>query len=74
MVLDADCRFLDQDDDTSSVPADIPHPNVFWDGRYADGRLAETGECSVKTEIRWPDGRKDTTYQKIGFIRTGCGG
>ncbi|MBW8888388.1 MAG: hypothetical protein JF616_11590 [Fibrobacteres bacterium] len=74
VVMDANCHYLTQEEDTTTVAAGTPLRPTLWNARYLDGSQMETGEYYVNTEVRWPEGRKDTTYQKIGFIRTGCGG
>lgn len=70
IVLDTNCRFLAEMDDTVRAPEGLRW--TLWDFRMPDGRLAETGEYYLNTEVRWPDGRKDTTYQKLGFLNFGC--
>jgi len=74
VVLDARCGYLAQHAETLSVVTGVMNPVLLWDGRRADGSPAETGEYYVNTEIRWPDGRMDTTYRKVGYIRLDCGG
>jgi hypothetical protein len=74
IILDGDCRFLARTDETASLPMDHFNPYRFWNLRMPDGTIAETGEYYVNSEVRWPDGHKDTTYLNIGWIKTGCGG
>ena len=74
LVLDARCRPLSEFSDTLPLPSgsDSPSAVLRWDGRLSDGSRVPTGEYFLNSEWVRSDGRKDTTWAKIGLIRTSC--
>lgn len=73
IILDAQCRFLASSDTLLVRAADGPRLGASaWDFRLADGSPAPTGEYFINTVWEGPDGRRDTTFEKTGYIRLEC--
>jgi hypothetical protein len=76
VVLDGQCRFLEAYEDTLALKSDYRSPYLYsmeWPRTLADGSPAPTGEYFLNAVQQWPDGRIDTTWAKIGIVRTQCG-
>ena len=73
LVLDGQCRFLEEFDDSMALRKGAPLPSWRWSGRLADGSTAPSGEYFLNTVWKRPDGGEDTTWAKIGMLRR-CGG
>lgn len=71
VVLDSGCGLLSESRDTVAAPPKAGLRTLF-SGRLPDGSLAPTGEYFINTETAWPDGRRDTTWQKVGLLQWRC--
>jgi hypothetical protein len=74
VVLDAQCRVKKEYADTVSFPAG-KGPKlgyIQWDGRFADGSKAPSGEYFVNTVFAWKSGGQDTAWSKVGMLQSAC--
>lgn len=75
VVLDAQCRVKNEYADSVSFTAG-QDPNtgfIRWDTRFADGTRAPSGEYFINAVIEWENGSRDTSWSKIGMLRSACG-
>lgn len=73
-MMDGQCRFLGDFRDSVALPRNGSQPHAFPLRMMEDpaGSPLPTGEYYVNVEYEYPDGSKDTSYQKYGIIRDPC--
>jgi hypothetical protein len=74
VVLDAQCRVKREYADTAVFPPGRGSTlgYIRWDGRFADGSKAPTGEYYINTVFEWKTGEPDTAWSKVGMLQFDC--
>lgn len=74
VVLDKGCSLVGEYAATVTALSGRGTPVPMWDGRDSQGRDLPSGEYFINLELTWSDGRRDTSYHRVGYINTLCAG